>query len=130
MAVPAVATYSSAALVAANTSFRDLIDSGAGAGSVKIRDSADVLLATCPLNDPCGTVNGTTGQLTFSFNGRDESADASGTIAYAEFCTSSGTVHLSLPAQAGSSAVSGKVVFNTLTVTAGGPVEITSATVG
>lgn len=130
MAVPLVATYSAAALVAANTSFKDLIDSGSGAGFVRIRDSADVLLATCPLNDPCGTVNGTTGVLTFSFNGRDESADASGTIAYGEFCDSTGAVHLALPAQAGSSAVSVKLVFNTLSVTAGGPVEITSATIG
>ena len=45
MAAPTVATYSAAALVAANTSFKDLIDAGAGAGSIKIRDAADVLLA-------------------------------------------------------------------------------------
>lgn len=130
MPAPGTATYSSAAKVSANTSFRDLIDSGAGAGAVKVRDSSDVLLATIPLNDPCGSVNGTTGQLTFSFNGRDESADANGTIAYAEFCDSDGDVHLSLPAQQGTVAVSGKIVFNTLTVVSGGPVEIVSATIG
>jgi hypothetical protein len=130
MPAPVSATYSAAALIAAHTSFRDLIDSGSGAGSVKVRDSADVLLATCPLDDPCGTVSGTTGQLTFAFDGRDESADASGTAAYAEFCDSTGAVHLSLPAQAGTVAVSGKIVLNTLTVVAGGPVEILSATIG
>lgn len=130
MAVPTVATYSAAALVAANTSFKDLIDAGAGAGSIKIRDAADVLLATIPLADPCGSVNGTTGQLTLTMNGRDESADASGTAAYAEFCDVAGAVHLALPAQAGSSAVSGKIVLNTLTVVAGGPVEVISATIG
>ena len=130
MPAPSVATYSAAALVAAHTSFRDLIDSGSAAGFVRIRSAADVLLATCPLNDPCGSVNGTTGQLTFSFNGRDESADATGTAAYAEFCDSDGDVHLALPAQAGSTAVSGKIVLNSLAIVSGGPVEIISATVG
>ncbi len=130
MAVPTVATYSAAALIAAHTSFRDLIDSGSAAGFVRIRDSSDVLLAQVPLDDPCGSVNGTTGQLTFAFDGRDESANASGTAAYAEFCDSDGDVHLALPAQAGSTAVAGKIVLNTLTIVSGGPVEILSATVG
>lgn len=130
MPAPTVATYSVAALVAAHTSFRDLIDTGVGAGSIKIRDAADVLLATIPLADPCGTVNGTTGRLTITPSARDESADASGTAAYGEFCDSAGLVHLSLPAQAGTAAVSGLIVINTLTIVAGGPVEVISATVG
>lgn len=130
MAVPTVATYSAAALVAAHTAFKDLIDAGAGAGSIKIRDAADVLLAQIPLTDPCGTVNGTTGQLTITMAGRDESADATGTAAYGEFCDSNGLVHLSLPAQAGSAAVSGKIVINSLSIVADGPVEVLSATVG
>lgn len=130
MAVPSVATYAAAALVAAQTSFRDLLDSGSGAGFVRVRDAADVLLAQIPMNDPCGTVNGTTGQLTITFSGPDTSADASGTAAYGELCNSSGTVYLSLPTQAGSSAVSGKLVLNTLTIVTGGPVEIVNATIG
>lgn len=130
MAVPTVATYSAAALVAANTSFKDLVDAGAGAGSIKIRDAADVLLAQIPLTDPCGTVNGTTGQLTITMAGRDDSADATGTAAYGEFCDSNGLVHLSLPAQAGGVAVTGKLVINALSIVAGGPVEVLSATVG
>ena len=130
MSAPTEATYSVAALVAAHTSFRDLIDSGASAGFVRIRTSADALLAQVPLNDPCGAVNGTTGQLTFSFSGRDESADATGTAAYAEVCDSDGDVHLALPVQAGTAAVSGKLVLNTLSIVSGGPVEILSATIG
>lgn len=129
MPAPSSATYSAAALVAAHTSFKDLIDAGS-AGSIKIRDSSDVLLAQIPLSDPCGSVNGTTGQLTFSIAGPDSSADASGTAAYGEFCASDGTVHLSLPAQAGSVAVSGKLVLNTLSIIAGGPVGIVTATIG
>jgi hypothetical protein len=129
MAVPLVYTYSAEALVAAQTSFLTLIDTGT-AGYVNIRDSADVLLAQLPLDDPAGTVNGTTGQLTFAFDGRDEAAAASGTAAYGEFCESDGTVHLSLPAQAGSVAVSGKLVLNTLTIVLGEPVEAIAATIG
>lgn len=130
MPAPLVATYSAAALIAAHTSFRDLIDSGSAAGFVRIRDAADVLLAQVPLIDPCGNVDGTTGQLTFSIAGPDTSADASGTAAYAEFCDSDGDVHLALPAEVGTVPVSGKMVFNTLSIIAGGPVEIISATVG
>lgn len=130
MSVPVTATYSVAALVAAHTSFRDLIDSGTAAGFVRFRNSADVLLAQVPLSDPCGTVNGGTGQLTISIAGPDASADADGTCAYCEFCDSDGDVHLALPAQAGTVPVSGKVVMNTLAIVAGGPVAMLSATVG
>lgn len=130
MAVPSVATYSAATLIAGHTAFRDLIDAGTGAGSIKIRDAADVLLAEIPLTDPCGTVNGTTGQLTITPSARDESANESGTAAYGEFCDSAGLVHLALPAQAGSVAVAGKIVLNTLTIVAAGPVEVVSAVVG
>jgi hypothetical protein len=130
MPVPSVATYSASALVAAHTSFRDLIDGGAGAGFIRIRDSADVLLAQVPLTDPCGTVNGTTGQLTLTMAGRDESADASGTAAYGEICDSTGAVLLALPAQAGAAPVAGQLVLNSLTIVLGGPVEVLSATIG
>lgn len=130
MPAPTVQTYSAAALVAAHTALRDLVDAGTASGSIKIRAAADVLLATIPLSDPCGTVNGTTGQLTFSIAGRDESADATGTAAYAEICDSDGVAHLSLPAQQGSAAVSGKVVLNTLSIVAAGPVEMLSLVVG
>ena len=130
MTVPTVATYAAAALVAAHTSFRDLIDSGSGAGFIRIRSGAEVLLAQIPLSDPCGTVNGTTGRLTLSIAGRDESADATGTAVYAQFCNSDGTVYLELPAETGETAVAGKVVLNTLAIVSGGPVEVLSATIG
>lgn len=130
MAVPSVATYSAAAKIAAHTAFRDLIDVGAGAGSIKIRSASDVLLAVVPLADPCGAVNGTTGVLTLAMAGRDESADATGTAAYAEICDVAGAVQLALPAQAGGSVVSGYIVFNTLSIVAGAPVEVLSATIG
>lgn len=129
MPAPSTPTYSAAAKIAAHTAFRDLIDSGSGAGFIRIRDSSDVLLAQVPLSDPCGSVNGTTGVITFSIAGLDSSADNNGTAAYGEVCDSDGDVHLSMAAQSGSSAVSGKLVLNTLTIIAGGPVGIVSATI-
>lgn len=131
MPAPGSYTYSAAAKVAAHTAFRDLIDAHATLpGSIKVRDAADVLLGTITLADPSGTVNGGTGQLTFAATTRDESADAGGTIAYVEICDGAGAVHLALPAEAGTVPVSGKAVFNTLTVVASGPIEINSVTVG
>lgn len=130
MTVPTVATYSAAAKIAAHTALKDVIDSGSGAGLIRIRDAADVLLATATLSDPCGSVNGTTGQLTLSIASGDSSADATGTAAYGEICDSDGDVHLALPAQAGTAAVSGKIVINSLSIIATLPVSILSATIG
>ena len=130
MPAPTAQTYSVAALVAAHTAFRDLVDSGTAGGSIKIRDAADVLLATIPLSDPCGTVNAGTGQLTITPSGRDDSADATGTAAYAEICDSNGVVYVSLPTQQGTTPASNVLVLNTLSIVAGGPVEILSVVVG
>lgn len=133
MPAPGSYTYSAAAKVAAHTAFRDLIDSHATLpGHINVRSASDALLASANLADPCGAVDGGTGQLTFDVDPivRDDSADAGGTIAYVEICDGAGAVHLALPAEAGTAPVSGKAVFNTLTVVAGGPVEISSITVG
>lgn len=130
MAVPSVATYSTAAKKDANDAFLALIDAGSGAGKIRVRSSADTLLAEIALNDPAGTVNAGTGVLTLSIAGPDSSANATGTAAYCEICDSDNTVHLSIPAQQGTVAVSGKIVFNTLSIVSGGPVEIVSATIG
>lgn len=130
MPTPAAATYSAAAKIAANTAFKTLLDAEAGAASVALRDSADVLLAVVNLTDPCGTVNGTTGQLTLTPDGREESAPAAGTAAYAEIRDAADAVHLALPCQAGTEAVSGKCVMSTLAISAGAPVEIVSILIG
>ncbi len=130
MPAPTVATYSAAALVGAHTFFKGLIDAGGVAGSIKIRSATDVLLAQVPLAYPCGTVNATTGQLVLSIAGPDASADAAGTAAYAEVCSSTGTVHLALPALAGAAAVPGAIVLNSVVIVLGEPVQILTATLG
>lgn len=129
MPVPTTPTYSVAAKVAAHTAFRDLIDSGSGAGFVRIKSAADVVLSQINLADPCGTVDGA-GLLTFTLPLSDLSANNDGTAAYAEFCDSDGDVHLALPCAAGEAAASGYFVMQTLTVLAGGPVNVLGATIG
>jgi len=130
MPAPSSATYSAAAKVAANTAFKTLLDAESGPGSIAIRDNSDVLLAEIALTDPCGSVNGTTGQLTLTPDGREESAPAGGTAAYAEIRDAADAVHLAMPCQAGTVAVSGKCVINSLAITAGAPVEVVSAVIG
>lgn len=130
MPIPTAAEFSVAARVAAHTALRDLIDAGSSAGYIAVRGDALQLLAMIPLADPCGTVNGTTGQLTLSIAGSDTSADATGTAAYAEVCDSTGAAHLSLPAQAGTTWVAGKIVLNSLSIVTGTEVSILSAVIG
>jgi hypothetical protein len=129
MGAPAVYTYSAAALIAAQTSFKDLIDTGSGNGSIKLRDESDVLLAEIPLTDPCGTVDGA-GQLTITASGPDSSADAGGLCTYGEICDVSDVVQLSLPAEEGAAAVSGKIVITNTTIVAGSEVSLVSCTIG
>lgn len=129
MPAPASATYSATAKIAANTSLLDEIDGGTGAGKVKIYTSADALLCTHTLSEPCGTVNGTTGQLTITAPS-SVNASASGTAAYATITDGDDVVMLSLPAQSGVAAVAGKIVLNNLSLVSGSPVDIVSIVIG
>ena len=129
MAVPTQVEFSVAALVAAQTAFKNLLDAGSAAGFIRLRSSTDVLLAQVSLSDPCGTVSGTTGQLTLSVAG-PATALASGVAAYAQLCDSDGVVHAALLVQTGTAAVAGKVVMNTADIAVGEPVTVLSATVG
>lgn len=130
MPAPVSATYDAAAKVAAHTAFRDLLDAGSGPAKIRLRSEADVLLAEAVLTDPCGTVNGTTGQLTFSIATQEEDAPASGDVAYGEFVDSDNNVRLAMPAKTGATYDAGWIVMNTLSVVEGNPVEIVGARVG
>jgi len=128
MPAPVSYTYSATALTDAQQSFLDLVDAGT-AGSIKLRDDSDVLLAEIPLTVPAGTIDAG-GQLTITASGPDTSADAGGTCTYGEICDSAGTVLLALPAQEGSSPVSGKLVITNATIVLGAEVSLTSCTIG
>ncbi|HEY7775975.1 MAG TPA: hypothetical protein VIC02_05475 [Kineobactrum sp.] len=130
MPAPTGHQYDAASLVAAHTAFLGLIDAGSSAGYIALRSEADVLLATVPLTDPAGTVNGTTGQLTLTASGPDLGADADGVCTYGQICDSDDNVRLALPAQSGASAVSGKLVLNTTSIVQGAEVSLISAVIG
>lgn len=72
------------------TAVRDDIDSGTGAGQLRIFTSGyATLLVSFNCNDPCGTVSGDT--LTFSGLPKTATAVAGGTAAVARFVNSDGT---------------------------------------
>jgi hypothetical protein len=128
MTVPTSPTYSAAAIIAAHTALLALLDAAATPATLKLRDSADSLLATITMSDPAGTVNGTTGRLTLSIPAG--TGDTGGTVAYGELCDGDGTVVVALPAASGSTATSGRIVMNSLTVFADQPITNLGATIG
>lgn len=74
-------THSNQAKVSIGNAILDDIDGGTGAGKLKIYTTGQAtLLSTHALTDPAGTVNGTTGVITFSAIG-DATAVATGTAA-------------------------------------------------
>lgn len=123
-------TYSAAALIAAHTAFRDLLDAETGAAAIRIRDSGGVLLATATLADPSGAVNGTTGQLTLTVATQETNAPASGTAATADIVDGAGVVHLTMEAIQGVSAQSGFCVLSDINIVAAGSVDVVSAVIG
>jgi hypothetical protein len=130
MAVPTVTTYAVASLVAAHEAFLTLVDTGAGNGSIRIRDSSDVLLAEIDLDDPAGTVAPGSGQLTFAFTTGNALALVSGAAAYGEVCDVGGTPLVAMPAAVGVAPSAGYIVISDLGLTSGIAVTIISATLG
>lgn len=121
--------YSAALWVAAQGAALAVIEGGASAPTIKIRDSGDVLLATAVIDESGSTCSGTTGDITFAIATQEASADASGTAAYAQICDGDGTVHAEMDCAQGASPVAGACVMNTLTIVAGAPVDVLSATI-
>jgi len=112
------------------------INAGAGAGTMKVYTGtiptnantaigAQVLLGTLTFTDPCASA-AASGVLTFSAITQDSSADASGTIAWARIADSDGTTIMDVSAGTGSGVV---LQFNTLAVTAGGPIACSAFTI-
>lgn len=130
MPAPASFTYEVDTLEAAHQAVLDLIDGGTGAGKVRLLSEADTTLAVIPLTDPAGTINTSTGQLTLTASGPDTSADATGICTWAQIEDGDNVAFLSLPASAGTSAVSGQIVINSVSIVAGAEVTLVSATIG
>jgi hypothetical protein len=128
MTVPTEPTYGVSTLVAVQTAVLAKIDAAIGGGYVRIRSNLDQLLVTIPLTDPAGTVSAA-GVLTLTAAGTDTSPIL-GTAAYAEITDASNVVILSLPAQAGTVAVSGKIVINALDIVPDSVLTLATITIG
>lgn len=128
MAAEHLNAWSPAAVIAAHTALRDRLDAGVGAARITIHDAADAVLGTIVLEEPCGAVDAA-GVLTFIQAVREEDA-AAGTASYGTLRDGDGVAHRSLPCEAGTEPLAGKIVLNTLTIVAGSPIELVSATVG
>lgn len=116
--------------IAVHTAARDEIDAAGASGYVDIVDSEAVVLATIPLTYPCGTVSGTTGQLTITPSGSDEAAANGGVADHADICDKDGKKLLVLSCSAGATPIADTCVLDSLTIVEGAPVEATSITIG
>ena len=129
MPAPGAIVYDDLVKVDAHTALRDYIDQGTGAGKLVLYSEADAVLATFTLADPCGTVNGTTGQLTFSAVS-SVNGSTSGDCTWGRFVDSDDNRAFDMPVQEGSSAVSGYIVMNTASIVSGEPVNFISCVIG
>ncbi len=120
-------TYSTAAKNARLDAVRVLIDAGASAGKLKIRDASNVVLATLTLADP-SAASAASGVLTFDFDPdiSDTSADASGTAANAIITDSDDTTVIS-GLTVGTSGTD--IFLDSVSITAGQTVTITAGTI-
>lgn len=125
---------SNAAASAAADAVVDLIDAGAGAGTIKIYDGtiptnantaigSQVLLATLTFSDPAfGAASN--GVATASAITSDSSADATGTASWARIADSNGNTVMDVTV-----GTSGEDInFNTVSFVAGATIAITSLT--
>lgn len=117
-------------LVAVHSAVRAKIDEAGTAAYINVYDASNVLLSTLPLLYPCGVVDSGTGQLEFSIGARDEEAAAQGVAHHANLCDRNGKVMMSAPCSEGSAPVADTFVLASLTIVAGAPVELLSATLG
>lgn len=115
---------------------RDLIDAGAGAGTIKVYTApkpsngaaitSQTLLAELAFSDPCAP-NAAGGVLTFDPITGDASANASGVATWARIADSAGNFVADLDVS--DNAGAGELKLTTTTITIGGTVNVTSGTV-
>ncbi|MCU7840863.1 MAG: hypothetical protein KZQ94_15975 [Candidatus Thiodiazotropha sp. (ex Troendleina suluensis)] len=112
----------------------DLIDGGAGAGTIQIRSGTQptdansaatgTLLATLTFSDPGFGATNTSGVATASAISDDTSADATGTATWARVLDSNSAVIFDCDVGTSGATLN----LNTVSITAGGTVAITSFT--
>lgn len=134
MAVVRVNTTTANAMLAALLS---AFDNGAGPATILIYTgtmpatpetaiTTQTLLGTLTCSEPTGSVASKT--LTFSAITQDSSADATGTATWARINDAAGTAVMDVDVSA--TGGGGFLQFNTTSIVSGGPILITSLTVG
>jgi hypothetical protein len=123
-------TFNVDLLLAAHGAAIAAIDAAGGNAYVTVEDADNLVLSTLPLMRPCGTLNATTGRLTFAIGPRDEEAAASGDAHHGKLCDSNGKVWLSGPCAAGATPLDGYFMLRSLAVVQGTPFELLSMTLG
>lgn len=124
-----------AALQAAMDAVVDLIDAGAGAGTIKIYTasqpanadvaiSSQTLLATLTFSDPAFGATNSSGVATASAITSDSSADATGTATWARIADSNGNTIFDCDVGTSGATIN----LNSVAITTGGTVSITSFT--
>lgn len=109
------------------------LNAGSGAGTCKIYTgtqpanantalSGNILLGTLTLADPAMSAAGS-GSISFASITQDSSADASGTATWARFADSAGNTVFDCDVGTSGATLN----LNTTTIVAGGPIQITSA---
>jgi len=107
------------------------IDTGVDRPRFKVYNSSNTLLATFPLADPAGSVDGSTAVITLTPGADPIVAAVTGTVTYATLEDGDGVVlDDAIPVEQGTAHVAGKVIISTLNIIAGGTVELISATIG
>lgn len=128
MAAEYLSSWKPSAIYASNSALLTLLDAAATAAKVTIHNSSDTLLATITLDDPSGTLNGTTGELTLTA-ATNGSVSASGTASYATLRDGDNTAYRSLPCSQGTSPLTGYCVISTLALSSGEPIQLVSFSV-
>lgn len=124
-----------AALQAAMDAVVDLIDAGAGAGTIKIYTasqpanadvaiSSQTLLATLTFSDPAFGATNSSGVATASAITSDSSADATGTATWARIADSNGNTIFDCDVGTSGATIN----LNSVAITTGGTVSIASFT--
>lgn len=129
MPAPLSYTYSPAAVAACATALLNLIDGAATPGKITLYSDTDAVLGTITLTSPAGTVDGGTGQLSLAAAG-DTTAVATATCTYGTITDGDDGVVVSVPVEAGSVPVAGKIVLSTTAIVVSATISFVSATLG
>lgn len=116
--------------IGAHTGILSVIDGATDPGRITIHSSTDVLLCTIILDDPGGTVNQSTGQLSLTPAAAYFTIAADGVASYATLRDGNGTALRSANVQQGSSPVSGYCILSATDLYAGRPLALVSWTIG